>query len=338
MTILIQIFGLIINLYLVFLFTSRNSMSFNTNFKVDTNKIKNKNYWLSNVHFDQNRLELLNRITILLLLSYKIFELDFYQTGFFELSLLDGILKISNTKSLINLSIFIITIKLLQLQLNYNYNNKTKITGEIYLIFLTNILGITLLLSSNDWIFTIISWELFNFSLYLLVSLNSYSESSLSAAQKYFLLSAFSTGFLLLGLSIIYYLTGSTHYDAILTSTKILSGDLLLIFAIILILFTFLFKLSAAPFYHWAPDLYDGLNTNISIWMMIIPKITVFSLIYLLMDFLIIPGYTDIFLLISGILSLIIGSGALAQQWNIKRFFCFQQYFSYWFYFISFIL
>jgi hypothetical protein len=78
MTILIQIFGLIINLYLVFLFTSRNSMSFNTNFKVDTNKIKNKNYWLSNVHFDQNRLELLNRITILLLLSYKIFELDFY--------------------------------------------------------------------------------------------------------------------------------------------------------------------------------------------------------------------------------------------------------------------
>lgn len=66
--------------------------------------------------------------------------------------------------------------------MNYNYNSKTRISGEIYLIFLTNILGITLLLSSNDWIFTIISWELFNFSLYLLVSLNSYSESSLAAA------------------------------------------------------------------------------------------------------------------------------------------------------------
>lgn len=97
----------------------------------------------------------------------------------------------------------------------------------------------------------------------------------------------------------------------------------LLIFAIILILFTFLFKLSAAPFYHWAPDLYDGLNTNISIWMMILPKLTVFSLLYILMEFIYIPGSTDIFLLISGTLSLIIGSLALTQQWNIKRFFAF---------------
>lgn len=57
--------------------------------------------------------------------------------------------------------------------------------------------------------------------------------------------------------------------------------------------------------------------------MMVLPKITVFSLLYFLKDFLLIPGYTDIFLLISGTLSLIIGSGALTQQWNIKRFFAF---------------
>jgi NADH:ubiquinone oxidoreductase subunit 2 (subunit N) len=57
--------------------------------------------------------------------------------------------------------------------------------------------------------------------------------------------------------------------------------------------------------------------------MMILPKITVFSLIYLLKDFLFIPGYTDLFILISGTLSLIIGSCALTQQWNIKRFFAF---------------
>lgn len=56
---------------------------------------------------------------------------------------------------------------------------------------------------------------------------------------------------------------------------------------------------------------------------MILPKITVFSLLYLLKELIIIPGNTDIFLLISGILSLIIGSGALTQQWNIKRFFAF---------------
>ena len=131
----------------------------------------------------------------------------------------------------------------------------------------------------------------------------------------------------MLGVSIIYYLTGSTHYDSISTCVTLLLSQeeepRLLIFAIMLILFTLLFKLSAAPFYHWAPDLYDGLNTNISVWMMVLPKITVFSLLYFLKDFILIPGYTDAALALSGTLSLIIGSGALTQQWNIKRFFAF---------------
>ena len=205
--------------------------------------------------------------------------------------------------------------------MNYNYNYLTKISGESYLIFLTNLLGITAVISSNDMIFTIINWELFNFSLYLIVSINSYSESSLSNALKYFILSAFSTAFFILGISIIYYFTGSTHYDAIMLNFSQDSNSFMDV-ACILILFTFLFKLSAAPFYHWAPDLYDGLNTNISIWMMIIPKITILSLLYLLKDILIIKS-TSIFLFISGIFSLIIGSLALTQQWNIKRFFAY---------------
>lgn len=93
---------------------------------------------------------------------------------------------------------------------------------------LTNILGITSLILSNDWVLTIISWELFNFSLYLLVSLNSYSESSLSSSLKYFILSALSTGVLLLGVSIIYLLTGSTNYEkiaSIINQLIILNND-----------------------------------------------------------------------------------------------------------------
>jgi NADH:ubiquinone oxidoreductase subunit 2 (subunit N) len=65
---------------------------------------------------------------------------------------------------------------------------------------MTNILGIFVMILSNDWVLTIVSWELFNMSLYLLVSIKSESESSLAASLKYFVLSALSTTFLLMGI------------------------------------------------------------------------------------------------------------------------------------------
>ena len=80
-------------------------------------------------------------------------------------------------------------IELIPINITHLYNNITKKTGEIFLIMLTNILGIISLINSNDWIMTIISWELFNYTLYLLVSINSYSEKSISSSLKYFILS-----------------------------------------------------------------------------------------------------------------------------------------------------
>jgi len=67
------------------------------------------------------------------------------------------------------------------------------IKKEIKIILKTNIKGIKILIKSNDWILTIISWELFNKSLYLLVSIKSENESGLAASLKYFVLSALST-------------------------------------------------------------------------------------------------------------------------------------------------
>jgi NADH-quinone oxidoreductase subunit N len=245
---------------------------------------------------------------------------------------MDGIYKLTELKSILLLFIYFIALIILFAQNNYYNPSNDKTPSEFYLILLTNVLGITSLLYSNDWVMTIISWELFNFSLYLLVSLNSYSESSLSSALKYFILSALSTGFLLLGISIIYLLTGSTHYDNIdaslsqLTIAPIDGTSLLLTLGFILIIFTLLFKLSAAPFYHWAPDLYDSLNTNITMWMIIIPKLTIISLLLLLSlehSLFTYFSYTETILLITGSLSLIIGSVALTQQWKVKRFFAY---------------
>lgn len=208
--------------------------------------------------------------------------------------------------------------------------------GDLYsnswskpVIKLTSILGITSLLLSNDWIKTIISWELKNYSLYLLVAKpGGYrsSEAGLAGAIKYFILSALSTALFLLGIAILYYLTGSTNYhdQAISIQKKRLDEEkeVGLILASGLILFTKLFKLSSAPFHNWAPDLYDGLNGQKTPYMMQIPKITVQIQLKIQgrLGFLGEPTSDSPILQIAGSLSLIIGSCALIQQWKIKRF------------------
>jgi len=165
-----------------------------------------------------------------------------------NLVIMDGHLKINNIKIYISLFIKVKIIIIIKNQFNFLKGT------DIFLIFFTIFLGINLLLLSNDLLIFTISWELFNLSLYLLVSLNNYSsESSLSASLKYFILSALSTGFLLLGISIIYYILGSTSFDNIRSSLEMINPvytDLI----IFLILSTFIFKLGAAPFYNWAPE------------------------------------------------------------------------------------
>jgi len=150
---------------------------------------------------------------------------------------------------------------------------------------------------------TIISWELFNITLYLIVTNNN--STNLSAGLKYILLSALSTGFLLLGISIKYFVIGNTNYEKIqisliqiinnsenishpalmaqgdhhlsinTISDKASNGINLIGLSQLLIFITILFKISAVPFYNWAPDLYDNLKSNITKFMKIIPKITI---------------------------------------------------------------
>ena len=91
---------------------------------------------------------------------------------------MDGVYKINKTKIVFELFIKSIAFLVIITQNYFHYSHSGSMFNEINLILLTNILGISTLLASNDWVATIISWELFNLSLYLLVSLNSFSESS----------------------------------------------------------------------------------------------------------------------------------------------------------------
>lgn len=288
------------------------------------------------------KIETLKRVTQLLITVYILFKQQFLMgsntnskglKGEINISLKDGKIKITEGKKI--LSIFI---KFKAGLIIYNQNNYNQLEGKgnnksepKYILLLTNLLGINFLLKSNDWVLTIVSWELFNKTLYLLVSLKSESEAGQAASLKYFVLSALSTTFLLQGVCILYFKTGSTNYEIIETSIRELSRNdqdpqKFIQVALILILMTLLFKLSAAPFYQWAPDLYENIETKITKWKIIIPKLAVLSFLYLLTTSSpLLTGFNSLskVLLITGSQSLIIGSVSLNNQWYIKRFFAY---------------
>ena len=94
-------------------------------------------------------------------------------------------------------------------------------------------------------------------------------QESLAASLKYFLLSAFSTAFLLLGLALLYHYTGSLEFEAIYIAMSFIDID----FPIILIIFALLFKMGAAPLHFWAPDLYDATKLPITAYISNLPKL-----------------------------------------------------------------
>ena len=153
---------------------------------------------------------------------------------------------------------------------------------EYSLIVLFSSLGASLLISSADLISMYLSIELQSFGLYILATLNKDSESATSAGLKYFLLGGLSSCLILLGTGLIYTFTGLTNFESIYSlisvsdSYNIIQG---LTLGIILIFVGFLFKISAAPFHNWSPDVYDDSPTIITIWLTIMPKISILILL-----------------------------------------------------------
>jgi len=150
------------------------------------------------------------------------------------------------------------------------------------LIVLFSTLGSSLLISSSDLVSMYLSIELQSFGLYVLSTLYRDSESSTSAGLKYFLLGGFSSCLILLGAGIIYSYTGLTKFESIYSLisvseiTYIIQG---LSLGLIIIIVGFLFKIAAAPLHNWSPDVYDDTPTIVTIWLTILPKISILILL-----------------------------------------------------------
>ncbi len=144
---------------------------------------------------------------------------------------------------------------------------------EYFTLILISFLGICLLASSKDLLSLYLSLEMQSLSFYVLASFQRQSGFSTEAGLKYFLLGAISSGFLLLGISWIYGLTGTTRLDDLYSLVND-EGFSALSFSLILFSFGLFFKLGAVPFHMWVPDVYEGSPDSVSIFFAVVPKLS----------------------------------------------------------------
>jgi len=190
---------------------------------------------------------------------------------------------------------------------------------EYPILILCSILGMMVMISSNDLMVFYIGLELQSLALYVLASFNRDQLKSSEAGLKYFVLSALSSGLLLYGCSLIYGFTGSTNFNIIATTMN--SDQYGLTFGIVFILVGLGFKISAVPFHMWAPDVYEGSPTSVTLFFAIVPKIAALTVFirFLYVPFINMIDQWQSILIFLSIASMIFGAVAAIGQNNLKR-------------------
>jgi len=229
---------------------------------------------------------------------------------------------ISDTYSTYFKLIFMINLVLtILISLRYIQREKAEY-GEYYSLLLFATSGMMLMASAKDLIILYLGLELMALSTYILAGIKRHDIKSNEAAIKYFLLGAFSSALLLYGISLIYGMTTTTDIYKIAASLQNSSTPSLpLLLSMILIAAAFLFKIAAAPFHMWAPDVYEGAPTSITAFMSVGPKAAGFAVIGRVFYIAFQSIQTDWTAILIGvaILTMAVGNILALVQTNIKR-------------------
>ena len=223
-----------------------------------------------------------------------------------------------------NLSSFMKILTILGGAIVLSISKKYLILLKIFLIeypilILCSILGMMVMISSNDLMVFYIGLELQSLALYVLASFNRDQLKSSESGLKYFVLSALSSGLLLYGCSLIYGFSGSTNFNII--GDSINSRHYGLTFGIVFILVGLAFKISAVPFHMWAPDVYEGSPTSVTLFFAIVPKVAALTVFirFLYVPFINMIDQWQTIIVFLSIASMIFGAVAAIGQNNLKR-------------------
>ena len=203
---------------------------------------------------------------------------------------------------------------------SYKYTKIEKIFKiEYSILILCSILGMLVMISSYDLIVFYIGLELQSLSLYVLAAFNRNQTKSSEAGLKYFVLSALSSGLLLYGCSLIYGFSGSTNFYLI--SENIHSSEYGNVFGIVFILVGLAFKIAVVPFHMWAPDVYEGSPTSVTLFFAVVPKIAALTVFirFLYVPFVNLIDQWQMIIIFLSLASMIFGAVSAIGQKNLKR-------------------
>jgi NADH-quinone oxidoreductase subunit N len=194
--------------------------------------------------------------------------------------------------------------------------------GEFYALALFSLLGQMVMISGNNFLIIYLGLELMSLSLYALVALRREHTMSTEAAMKYFILCAMASGFLLYGISMLYGATGSLDLTEVAKATS--SGTAnrtVLVFGIVFLVAGLAFKLGAAPFHMWIPDVYQGAPTSVTLLIGGAPKLAAFAICIRLL----VEGLWSLavdwqqMIVVLAVLSMAVGNITAIVQTNLKR-------------------
>ncbi len=194
--------------------------------------------------------------------------------------------------------------------------------GEYFALLLFAVLGMMVMISASHFLTLYLGLELLSLSLYAMVALQRDSAEAVEAAMKYFVLGALASGLLLYGMSMLYGLTGTLELGAV---ARALAGGMenrtVLAFGLVFLIAGLGFKLGAAPFHMWVPDIYHGAPTAVTLFIGSAPKLAAFAFVMRLLADGLQPAHADWqqMLAVMAVLSLAIGNLAAIVQTNLKR-------------------
>jgi NADH-quinone oxidoreductase subunit N len=207
------------------------------------------------------------------------------------------------------------------LLLSYDYLRRARIEKFEYpILIVLATLGMMMMISSNDLISLYLGLELQSLSLYVISAIHRDDPKSSEAGLKYFVLGALSSGMLLYGASLIYGFTGNVGFEAIAKTLQGTAGTGA-VFGLVFVAAGLAFKVSAAPFHMWTPDVYEGSPTPVTAFFAGAPKLAAMAIFTrILVEAF--PGITREWQQIVAFLaiaSMVLGAFAAIGQQNLKR-------------------
>lgn len=194
--------------------------------------------------------------------------------------------------------------------------------GEYFVLALFGVVGMMVMASASHFLSLYLGLELLALSLYALVAFQRDSSAATEAAMKYFVLGALASGMLLYGMSLLYGLTGTLEIALVKERIGVMPIDnMVLVFGLVFVIVGISFKLGAAPFHMWIPDVYHGAPTAVTLYVGTAPKLAALAMVMrLLVGGLqeLAPVWQDM-LIIMALLSMAIGNIVAIAQTNIKR-------------------